>query len=118
MELAEMWIKATQAQLSGSTLTEFEEDALIKMFELSSERPEDALGAFLRIIDLNPSTKILDCLGAGPLEELLVKNGEYLGHIIELALNNPGLRECLKYVQLEDDDPNQHELYAFVKAYT
>jgi hypothetical protein len=58
----------------------------------------------LNIIEQNPSEHVLNYLGAGPVEELLVKYPEYLEKLIAMTPNASALKKCLSHVNYDDED--------------
>ncbi|WP_020564392.1 DUF6869 domain-containing protein [Methylosarcina fibrata] len=104
MNLAINWIKAKQTQILGKSLSEKEEDAIITLLEQCDYEPDNAVKVILEIIEQNPSERVLAFLGAGPVEELLVKYPEYLEKLIEMTPNTSALKECLSHVNYDDED--------------
>lgn len=104
MTLAIKWIEATEAQLAAKILNEEEEQAIIKFFELAADEPVKAIEIALQVIEHVPRSSILNCLGAGPVEELLVKHPQYLDELIALAETNEKLKQCLRHVNLPENN--------------
>lgn len=104
MNLANEWIKATETQLSGDSLSCENEDAIIKLFELCSHHPDAALEVVLQIIEQLPAKSVLNNLGAGPIESLFFKYPEYLEKLIAMTPNTSALKECLSHVNYDDED--------------
>lgn len=104
MTLAIKWIKATEAQLAAKNLNEEEEQAIIKFFELAADEPKMAIEIALQVLEYSPQRSILNCLGAGPLEDVLVKHPHCLDELIALAETNEKLRQCLSHVNLSEDN--------------
>lgn len=104
MNLAMKWIQATEAQLNRNNLMEEEERAIILFFELASNEPAKAIDIALQVIERGPHSNIINCLGAGPIEELLVKHPSYLDQLIVLAGKNEKIKQCLKHVDLAEND--------------
>ncbi|HEX8988225.1 MAG TPA: hypothetical protein VF816_09695 [Rhodocyclaceae bacterium] len=119
MDLATNWIEATEAQLNRKVLGDEQEAALIELFELSSDQPGQAIKIFQKIAERAPSSSIMNCLGAGPIEELLVKHPGFLEQLITLALNSHPLQHSLMQVTLPEDDPKSVDrLREFVESIT
>lgn len=104
MSLATNWIEATTEQLAGKSLSVEEEEAVVNLLEQVSGNPEYAFEVMLQIIEQSPSERVLNCLGAGPIEELLVKYPEYLEKLIANVSNASALKQCLLHVNYEDDE--------------
>lgn len=104
MNLANCWIVATQKQLLGEPLSNEKEEAIINLLDLIFDSPDGAFETILQIIEQQPSDRVLNCLGAGPIEELLVKYPEYLSRLIALVPNSNALRQCLLYVDYDEED--------------
>jgi len=119
MDLATNWIEATEAQLNRKVLGDEQESALVKLFELSSDQPGEAIKVFLKIAERAPSSSIMNCLGAGPIEELLVKHPGFLEQLITTALNSRPLQYSLMQVTLpEEDSKSLGRLREFVESIT
>lgn len=117
MNLAINWVEAASAQLSGEELKSDQENAIIRLLELSSEEPDEALTVIYEIVRRKPDLKIINYLGAGPLEELLVKHCDYLEAIISHAEHDELLRQCLAHVNLElEDCANAYKLHQFINS--
>jgi len=112
MDFATKWIEAKDAQLNSKSLSEEEEQAIIKFYDLASDEPDEAIKLALQVIEHEPRIAIIHCLGAGPVEELLVKHPSYLGELITLAEENEKLIQCLSHVNLSEDDVESTNLLA------
>jgi len=104
MNLAINWIEATQAQILGKSLSEKEEDAIITLLEQCDYEPDNAVKVILEIIEQNPSERVLAYLGAGPIEDVLIKYPEYLEKLIVMTPNASALKKCLSHVNYDDED--------------
>ncbi len=114
MNLVANWIDATEAQLRGIPLTGKREEAVVGLLELVSDDPEGALGIVRQIIERKPSDRVLNCLGAGPVEELLIKHPEFLGKLIGGIVDSNSLRECLLHVDADGDSELEKKLKDFL----
>ena len=104
MDLVTEWIGAAEAQLDRRTLEASQENAIIRLFELAAQEPDSALKIIYAIVQRKPRSDVLNYLGAGPIEELLVKHCEYLNEFISRARSDSLLKQCLSHVNLEVDD--------------
>lgn len=104
MDVVSNWIAATEAQLNASPLNDMEEQAVIALYELASDQPFEAINVILQVLDKQPKLSVINCLGAGPLEELLVKHPELLNQVIGVAETNNALRQSLLHVNMPDDN--------------
>ena len=104
MDLATNWIEATEGQLLGNSLSGKGEEAAVNVLELVSDNPDGAVEVILQIIECQPSERVLNCLGAGPIESLLVKYPEYLEKLISIVPNADALKKCLLYVNTDPED--------------
>jgi hypothetical protein len=69
-----------------------------------------ALEVVVGLAETAPSRKSLFFLGAGPLEELVLKHGDHLvGSLVETARNVPRFRIALSGVWPDTDDPLRAE---------
>ncbi|MGZ8250125.1 MAG: hypothetical protein ACXWUF_19055 [Methylomagnum sp.] len=105
MNIVDKWIEATKSQLRGNSLTEELEYPVIRLFELCSYKPNEAIEIIAEIIEKNPDEKILDCLGAGPIEELLIKYPSYLDILVDKVTNGSSLNRCLSHVNFDEEEP-------------
>lgn len=110
MKLAINWIKATEMQLLGNSLSSENEDAIINLFELCSHHPDDAVEVILQIIEQKPNERVLNHLGAGPIESLFFKYPNYLEKLIAMTSNASALKKCLLYVNYDDGDELDTEM--------
>jgi len=111
------WISAAKIQLNKEQLSGKEEDTIVELLELCSDEPEVALNVIYKIIERHPSIDILRYLGAGPLEDLIVKNCHFLNELIDKAKENSQVRECLSFVNLNEDDcSNSKDLSNFLES--
>lgn len=104
MDIVKTWLKSTEIQLAGNPLNCETEIPIIALYEACSDEPDKAIEIISGIIEQKPSDKLLACLGAGPIEELLVKHPKYLGKLIKEVSNHAALRVCLQHVDVGDDD--------------
>lgn len=102
IDLARDWINATEGQLSGNPLTGKDEETVVSLFELVSDNPDAAVEVILQVIEQEPDQRVLNCLGAGPIEDLLGKHPEYLKKLIAAVRNLNSLRSCLTHVNVDD----------------
>ena len=116
MNLAINWITAKQAQILGKSLSEKEENAVINLLEQCSYEPDNAVEVILEIIEQNPSELVLHYLGAGPVEELLVKYPEYLEKLIAMTPNTSALKACLSHVNYDEDGLDAEMLNKFLNS--
>ncbi|PPD41099.1 MAG: hypothetical protein CTY16_16375 [Methylobacter sp.] len=103
MNFALKWIKATETQLSGATLSSENEDVISDLYDLCSDNPDDALEVILQVIALAPEERVLNQLGAGPIESLFFNYPEYLEKLISLTANTDALKNCLSHVNYDDE---------------
>jgi len=104
MDIASDWLKSTQAQLVGLSLNSESEKAIIAAFEICADNPDEAVNLISNIIEQKPNKKLLACLGAGPIEELLVKHPDYLNKLMEAIPCHAALKMCLQHVNTDEDD--------------
>lgn len=104
MSLALDWVKATETQIRGETLSCENEDAIINLFELCSKNPDTAFDVIIQIISETPEEKVLNHLGAGPLESLFFKYPEYLQKFITMTPDTDALKKCLSHVNYDAED--------------
>ena len=115
-DLASNWINATIAQIDDKELTEKQNDSIVELLEICTDNPSKAFRIICQILSTNPNKKVLGCLGAGPLEDLLVQHCDYIEKSIEEAVSTKLLRDCLEYVNMDPEDcPNAQKLYDFLK---
>ncbi len=102
----------------GMPLTNEQESTIIDLLEACSEKPDRAFWYILEILELNPNEAIIGYLGAGPLEDLLLKHGDkFIDKIIKEAANNTLLFKCLSYVDLDTEDfARADEIYSFLET--
>lgn len=104
MDLETNWIEATEEQLLGNSLSGEGEEAVINLLELCLDNPDGAVEVILQIIEQKPSDRVLNSLGAGPIESLLFKHPEYLEKLIATAPNPSALKKCLLHVNTDPED--------------
>ena len=104
MDLETNWIEATEEQLLGNSLSGKGEEAAVNLLELVSDNPDGAVAVILQIIEHQPSERVLNCLGAGPIENLLVKYPEYLEKLIATVPDPSALKKCLLHVNTDPED--------------
>ena len=110
------WIDAATAQLNAQKLNKDQDNAIVNLFEICAENPSRAFNVICEILETNPRKDVLGYLGAGPLEDLLLKNCEYIDIAIERTKNITLLKECLAHVNLDKEDcPNSQTLYDFLE---
>ncbi len=115
MSISNDWIAAAEAQLSGQSLTQEQDDTIVRLLELCADDPAKAFVAISGIVQLDPRLEILNYLGAGPLEDLLIKHCEYLEVLIAKARQDRRFRQCLSHVNLDNEDcPNAQILHNYL----
>lgn len=105
MDLATNWIAATEQQIKGEALDC--DDAVVGLLELVAYKPEEAFEVILKIIAQNPSERVLNGLGAGPVESLLFgypNHPAYLEQLIAKVPDVNALKQCLLYVNADDGE--------------
>lgn len=110
INLAARWIDATEAQLSGGILSSDAEQAIVELFELVTDDPNGAAKVMLQIIEQEPGERILNCLGAGPMEELLIKHPRYLNSFLRSTHDLQLLKQCLAHVNADEGTTLEAEL--------
>jgi hypothetical protein len=102
--LITLWISAASAQLDKLDLSEEQNDAIVELFDLCSENAEKAFEVICEILRRKPREDIVGYLGAGPLEDLLIKNCEYVDIVIERSDTVKLLMNCLEVVNIDTED--------------
>lgn len=114
--LVDRWIDATKAQIDGKDLNEKQNDSVVEMLEICTKNPSRGFTIICQILAKHPNKKVLGCLGAGPLEDLLIQHCDYIDKSIEEIENTKLLRDCLEYVNMDlEDCPNAQNLHDFLK---
>jgi hypothetical protein len=98
-ELADAWLAHCRAARRYGSSSK-EADATFWAFEaldkLCSANPLRALQIVLRILRMKPEERILSNLAAGPLEDLLVRNGNAIvGQLEQVAQADPDVVDLL-----------------------
>ena len=110
------WILATEAQVEGKHLNEKQSNSIVELLELCTHNPSIAFSVICQLLATNPREKVIGCLGAGPLEDLLIQHCHFIEKTIEEAAKNKLLKKCLEYVNVDQEDcPNAQKLYDFLK---
>lgn len=109
-ELANNWIKAVEDEIQGRRVSADGQDARVGILQLILENPDAAADEILKIIDHKPSDRVLNRLGAGPVEELLVANPQYLERLILEASDPLALRKCLQFVNPDEGSELERSL--------
>jgi len=66
---------------------------------LIENEPQHAWAHILSLIERAPSELLLNCVGAGPLEDLLCAHGDvFIDHVEQIAAHDDRFRQCLAYV--------------------
>jgi hypothetical protein len=116
-DLVANWIDATVAQINGKDLNKKQNDSIIELLEICTNNPSRAFKIICQILATNPNKKVLGCLGAGPLEDLLIQHCDYIDKSIEEVVNTKLLRDCLEHVNMDPEDcPNAQNLYDFLEG--
>jgi hypothetical protein len=94
VRLVHEWLEQDAAGWASGDLSAYAEiDRLVR------ERPEEAWNVVLELVVQAPSERALFSVAAGPLEDLLVKHGDFLIDRVEKEANaNPQLLRCLSGV--------------------
>ncbi len=113
-KIAKSWIKLKLTKYSDPSF-----DNLFwsyeKIDELISKKPIDALKVILKISDLIDTDELLDLLGAGPIEDLMFRNGEAVIKQIETETKyRPKFKTALKTVQI---DPSETPKWVWKRFY-
>ncbi|WP_031433034.1 DUF6869 domain-containing protein [Methylomarinum vadi] len=102
IRIAQAWIQnCRDAYTFGVSSTEAELTwwAYEELEQLIDKNPQQALEIILDILNLTDEDRVLDNLAAGPLESLLVKNGDIvIGNVVSLAKRDAKFYELLKGV--------------------
>jgi len=70
-----------------------------RLVGLIEHDPQQAWAHILRLIERAPSEPLLNCVGAGPLEDLLCAHGDvFIDQVEQLAARDDRFRQCLAYV--------------------
>ena len=94
-EFIAAWLALTKAE---SDTTEYKSNfwAHVHWADLITDHPEVAFSVILEILNMDTSTKVLECLSAGPLEDLLVEHGTSLmSRIEDEAMRSRSFRKLL-----------------------
>lgn len=101
-DLARSWISFQSAEPNSPSYDELVSESH-ELWRMGRRSPCDCLDVLLEIINSSDSDFILSNLAAGPLEDLLVKNGNtVIGKIEEISKSNHGLKRALKMVWRQD----------------
>lgn len=113
IDFANNWIDAIEGELQGNPLNRKSEDVVVDLLELIADNPDDAFEVILQIIKQSPSERILNRLGAGPIEDLLVKHPEYLEKLINVVPDSIALKSCLTHVNADEGSELEKKLIAY-----
>lgn len=104
-EIASAWLKNCRDAIAHGSQSNIADDtfwAYRELDELCSSNPMRALDVVLEILDQGPEERVFYNLAAGPLEDLLKRNGVQLLDVIrQRAAHNPRFRELLGGVWTE-----------------
>jgi hypothetical protein len=115
-DLVLKWVNAAIAQIDGEELDDIQNNSIVELFDICSDDPSRAFNVICQILATNPREDVLGYLGAGPLEDLLINNCDYIDKAIEEVENTKLLRGCLEHVNMEIEDcSNAKTLYDFLK---
>ncbi len=90
--------------------------AVDKCIEMAISDPDNLFEIVKAVFEANSSQKILESLGAGPLEDLMVYHGNLYISIIEDYINlNPEFKEVVRKVRLDSEDVSSDVLKKFIK---
>ena len=119
-EIATVWLKNCQdAIMHGSESSIADETfwAYRELDELCSSDPIRALDVVLKILGQGLEERIFYNLAAGPLEDLLTRNGvRVLNSVSDQAARDPRFRELLAGVWTEGMQPQVREQIAKIVA--
>lgn len=91
--------------------------AIDYFFDISEFDPDFAWAAILEIINRNPSKRVISMLAAGPLEDLIDKNGDkVIDRIEKEAKKNEILRNMLKIIYESGEKEIWNRIQAASKA--
>jgi len=115
--IAEAWSKMHSFEINS---TEYEEHfwAFEKIDELIHSNPLEALDVILKIIEINPTERILSNLGAGHIEDLMCYKGEeVINKIKKEAKRNANFKKSLASTWLDSNDsPFMKEFYEIAEV--
>ncbi len=74
-------------------------EATDRLLDLINDDPNAALGTVVVLIREAPNDHLLNCVGAGPLEDLLCTHGPVVvDRVEELAAHDEKFKKCLRWV--------------------
>ena len=103
-DLIDTWLKAQEVDVESE---EYEELgwAVDYLFDLAYDSPGELLEIVEKILEKSDSETVVGALGSGPIEEMLVSNGNLVIKDVEtLVENNSKFSECLKYTYIDEQD--------------
>lgn len=105
-DLVNDWIQAQKVRVESVEYKKYQW-AADKLIDAAISNPCFLWEAILKVIATESSDLVLQSIGAGPLEDLMVNHSdEYIDVIIREAKQNEPLREAMSYVWLDDEDSN------------
>ncbi|RTL03939.1 MAG: hypothetical protein EKK65_02705 [Lysobacterales bacterium] len=102
MLLSEQWIDSATKQIRQGVLDESNDSSIVMLLDLCNDQPLKAVQVIYEIMEKTSDSDLLSYLGAGPLEDLLVKHPEFLNKFSNDSIDNPKLQQCLSQVNLDD----------------
>lgn len=98
-ELVRAWIQNCRDAIAHGSRSEIADRtfwAYVELEKLCSADPKAALRLILAILASGPEVRVLENLAAGPLEDLLRRNGErILAEVQVAAASSPAFRELI-----------------------
>jgi hypothetical protein len=117
--IAKSWISLHHSKTNSK---EYDENfwSFEKMSDYCRKNPEYAWKIIIEIYENNPGEKIISNVAAGPLEDLLVNNGNFvLKWVNQYCLNNADFVNVLKMVwRNEISEDIWNELDGLIKKYS
>lgn len=103
-KLAKSWIFAQKLGVDSPGY-EKQSWAVDKVIDLADQAPDELWQLILRILELDSSEKIINAVGAGPLEDLMAKHGEsFIVKVEEQASKSEVFKQTMRSVWLDSDD--------------
>ena len=109
-ELIDSWIKATELSQNDPGFSA-DNWAIQKVLDMHMDGEHEAIWKIiLGIVSATKSDWVLGCLGAGPLEDLLVSHTpQYIERIAIEAETSPKFKRALTSVNLDADDTSLYK---------
>jgi len=102
--LVKTWIFA-QRLGAGALGYERHSWAVDELVDLAFHQPNTLWELILRILEIDRSEKVVEAIGAGPLEDLMVQHGEaFIERVAQLAAVSPTFKATMRHTWIEQGD--------------